>query len=144
VAIELNYTAEDHIFLGTDKIFEYEIFADDGIDEDLADGSPNPLKTMVDASTLEFAWAMAKTVKGSPVFPAKRTAPAGTGITVVGVYASGRVANTQRVRVTISDEDTDALKEASYYYGFKRMSDGAEEILTFGKVPWRKNPAPAE
>jgi hypothetical protein len=48
------------------------------------------------------------------------------------------------VRVTIDDEDTDFLKAATYFYGLKRMTDGAEEIVTFGTMPWRKNPAPAE
>jgi hypothetical protein len=142
MAKEINYGAEEHLFLGTDKTIDYEIFKDDGIDEDLADGSPNPAKTMEDVSTWELAWAMAKAIKGPPAFT-KRTSP-GTGITIVGIYNISRTVNTQRVRVSLEDIDTDLLKAAVYYYGLKRMTDGAEEILTFGTMDWQKNPAPDE
>lgn len=47
---------------------------------------------------------------------------AGGAITVVGTYTSARSTNTQRVRASVTDSDTDALAQGVYVHELKRLT----------------------
>jgi len=136
MAYEHNIIADQHWFIGEDKFLEFEILADDG--KLVSD----PTKAVEDVTTWVIVWSMKKTDAASdPALVEKRTTTGGIAIT--GIYNATRSVNTQRVRVTIDDSDTDLLKAATLRHSLKRLTSGSETILTFGSVALLKATAPA-
>lgn len=132
-----NFTKAHKWFIGDDVTLELEVFADDG----LAITDPN--KTMVDVTGLPLAFSLKRNVTdddADAVFPIKRTG--GEGITVTGVYALLRSANTQRVLIAIRDEDTDDLVAGKYFHALKRMTDNAEHTMMDGYAELLKGAGP--
>ena len=139
-AVQHHFTLADGYFAGDDVAIDYEIFADDGIAENLADGTPNPAKTMEDVTLWLFAWTLAN-VKGGPALLTKLSSG---GITVTGIYAASRTVNTQRVRVSLADTDTDDYEADIYHHALKRMNASVEKLLSYGTLPLQVSAAPAE
>lgn len=139
-ALKHNFTLEDGYFAGDDIVIRYEIFADDGIPENLPDGTPNPEKTMEDVTLWALAFTLAA-VKDGPALVTKRTS--GEGITVTGTYNVLRTLNTQRVEVSIPDDDTDGYEADVYHHALKRLGVGVDKVLTYGTLPIQVSAAPA-
>ena len=136
MSITQNITADNKWFIGEDKILEFEVLSDDGL------LSTDPAKGVEDVSTWDLVFWLAKSVTSStPLFPEKRTG--GLGITIVGIYNSSRSVNTQRIRITIIDDDTDTLKAGTYYLGLKRLAPAGDAVLVDGSVVLQKAPVPA-
>ena len=136
MAYENNIIAEQHWFIGEDKLLEFEILGDDG------KLVTDPTKAVEDAATWSMVYSLRKKDdSGDPALVEKRTSTG--GIAVIGIYNVSRAVNTQRVRVTIIDTDTDVLKAATLRHSLKRLTDGSETILTFGSVALLKATAPA-
>lgn len=131
---DLGTDPEKPWFVGEDKLIDFEIVADDGKLPD------DPTKGVEDVTSWEMVFTLAKTDK-APALVMKRTA--GGGISVVGIYNSDRLVNTQRVRVTILDDDTDGLTEWTYRYSLKRLMDNGDAVLSYGDAVIHKSTAPA-
>lgn len=144
MSLEQNISAEKNYFLGEDKFLEYEVLMDDGKKVD------DVTKGVEDVTNWTMVWTLRKLDKnGIPAGDAiieKRTG--GAGVSVVGVYNASRVLNTQRVRVVISDDDTDLLPPSSatvvYAAALKRLSAGGDAVISHGTIALRKSAAPAE
>ncbi len=142
MAVRDDIESGDHWFIGEDREFEFEVLSDDGLDVD------DPLKVPYNVTGLELAWALNKTasIGLDPALILKRTTTG--GITITGTYNVSRAVNTQRVIVAILDSDTDDLKPTgsglTYSHALKRMTDGAEKVLTYGLAYLHKAATPRE
>lgn len=123
MAVEFNVTANDKFFLGEDKVIDFVIFGPDGA---------TPLN--VAGFTLE--WTMRKTDKAPD--PAIILKTSTLGITIIGVYNTAALTNTQRVRITFVPADTAALKPMTYRHSLKRVDVGNAIVLSFGDFVLRQ------
>lgn len=126
MAIQRDITADDGVFFDTDVVLKFAITS----------GDP---AVPVDVATWTFAWVLRKKVDSAdPAIIEKTT---GAGITVTGTYDADPEVNTQRVEVEIEDTDTYdpdgspvvLVKAGDYVHALKRIDDGVESVLTFGK-----------
>lgn len=137
MADEFNVGAEHQFFLGEDKIIELSIFESDGV-------------TPLDVSGIPLEWSLKKTDKAAdPGIITKGITSGGvsTGITIAGVFNVDPSVNTQTVRITFTDDDTNpdvtsaleasayTLKAgAAYRHSLKRLDAGNENILMYGSI----------
>jgi hypothetical protein len=118
MAIKSDITGADLWFTGEDKILEFEVLSADGT-------------TAEDVSSWTLQWVVRKTVDSPNTLILKEAL---TGLAVVGVYNSIKSVNTQRVRITITAEDTEKLAAAAYPHALKRTDDNGETILAYGTL----------
>jgi hypothetical protein len=143
MAITFDITEDHGWFVGDDKDFVFEILADDGIDPWLDEEQtiPNPAKGVVNVSTWTLAWTVRKKDDSpDPPLVQKTTT---SGITIEGTYNSSRASNTQRVRVSVADTDTDAVTAGNWRHALKRMTDGAEQVISRGDALLQRATTPA-
>lgn len=144
-----HFTKDDGLFLGTNFDLEFEILSDqpefDEDDPDFESASRVP----EDVTGWEFAFYVRfkDTSTGEPLIEKRDGSPG--GIAIEGTYNPTRSANTQRVIVTIDDQDTDAdsvfaQRAKTYRYSLKRMNTDFEKVLVRGKLPLLKATAPDE
>lgn len=119
MAIENDFLNDKHIFRGEDKILEFTIFEDDD-------------KTPKDVTGWGLRWVLGLS-PSVPTVVLEKTSDPGGGITVVGTFSIDPALNTQRVRVTLADTDTEALAVRYYAHALKRTDDGSETVLSYGK-----------
>lgn len=130
MAAEFNITEADKFFLGEDKFIDFIVTGEDGL----------PL----DVTGLPLEWSLKKKDKDpDPPIIGKSI---GSGITIVGVFNADPAINTQRVRVTLLDTDTDpfvtsglgtpyTLKaKKEYRHSLKRTDAGFEAVLSYGGI----------
>ena len=116
-----DFTLDDEIFVGSDKILEFEVL-------DSTDGP-------VDVAAFTLSWTVAK-LGAAPLFSPKTTG--GGGITVVGVYDPVRETNTQRVHVALAAANTrTVLQSRLYQHALTREDVGYEDVLSHGALPLR-------
>lgn len=142
MALEQDITAEKRIFLGEDKRVEFPIYdqtdlTDEELLAEIAAGTATPL----DVSGWELLFDIRK--KDNTADPAiiEKTTGSPGGITVIGTWDASQSVNTQRIRVLLDDTDTYdptaspdvVVKKGTYRYALKRMDDGSETVLVFGK-----------
>lgn len=127
MAREVNYTADDHIFIGEDKEIPMTVWDDSDPD------APVP----IDVSTWALEWILRK--GDTTIDPALIAKTTGAGITVTGIFSSDPLVNTQIVVVRLDDTDTASadgtsvvLKPNTYRHSLKRTDDTLETILAFG------------
>jgi len=137
VAEEFNVTPDDQFFLGEDKIFELSVYESDGV-------------TPLDVIGIPLEWSLKKTDRAAdPGIIAKGISAGGvsTGITIVGVFNADPNLNTQKVRITFTDDDTDPAVTSelesgaytlranrAYRHSLKRMDSPNENVLMYGSV----------
>ena len=121
MAIERTITADEHFFLGEDKILTFTIFQADGV-------------TRQNITGWEL-WFMLKerlSDADTAALVTKKTTDVSNGITITsGAQGEGEIA--------FADTDTDqavtALKAKTVYpYSLKRLNAGVETILTFSTL----------
>lgn len=136
---DLGFTAADRVFYDTDKLLIYTIWQGEPTQAQIDAGQAVP----EDVTGWDLAWVMrAKPSSPDPPLIEKFSAGSPADIAITGVYNVSPGSNTQRVEVTLHDTDTydpDAspavnLKPKIYHYALKRLNDGAETILAFGKL----------
>lgn len=112
------------LFLGVDHQFEFTIL--------------NAGETAaIDVATWTLSWMLKR--RWSDADAAKLLQKtSGSGITITGTFNATPGTNTQRVVVTIADEDTDALAQGKRYYELKRTDAGFETILAYGALTLKK------
>ena len=121
MALKYDFTLSNNIFIGADKILEFEVLDADDLPVDVS----------------AFTMAFAAGLPGSTAFIAK-TSAVGGGITVTGTYDAVRAANTQRVRVAIASANTSAQRASRQYeYSLTREDAGYEDTLAWGAFPLR-------
>jgi hypothetical protein len=59
---------------------------------------------------------------------------AGGSVVIAGTFNSDPDTNAQRATVTITDTDTENLRQGMVRWELKRMDDGFETILAYGQV----------
>lgn len=101
------------LFVGEDKIIDFEVLDQDDVPVDIA------------------GWAMTFDVRASDV---ESTALISASATVTGTYSATRASNTQRARVTLLDDTHMSVVSAQgYRYSLKRTTAGSETILAYGR-----------
>lgn len=138
MAKEFNITEANEFFLGEDKILDFIVTGEDGLPFD------------VTGMTLE--WSLKKKDKDpDPPIIGKSV---GSGIAIVGVFNSNPAVNTQRVRVTFLDTETDpfttsglgtpyTLKaKVAYRHSLKRLDNNNEVVLSYGSITFRQATEP--
>jgi hypothetical protein len=119
MATEANITSDDEWFIGEDKLLVFGPVLD-------ANGAG------VDISGWALSWKLKRELSDADV-DAVRSKTTGSGaINVIGTYDATLANNTQRIRVTVLDTDTDDVRERLYYHELKRTDAGLETVLTFG------------
>ena len=121
MAIEKIYDRSHHYFLGEDKILEGTIYAADGV-------------TPMNITGWEI-WFVLRDVIGGEALLTKKTTDVSNGITIT----NGPLG---LLEIAFADTDTDEAAilvknwraGTAYPYSVKRMTDGAEQILTFGTL----------
>jgi hypothetical protein len=99
------------LFVGEDKTFDLELL--------------DPNSVPVDMSTMTIVFDVRlKDTSPTSIF----TKPAA----VVGVYNVVRATNTQRARVSLTDEEMNTVKARTYRQSWKRTDEGAEIVLEWG------------
>ncbi len=136
MAYNRNITAEDKVFFDTDFILRFAIYSGDPTAAEIAAGTAIP----EDVAGWDMEW-MLRLKANTPDPPLiVKTTGSPAGIVVTGVFNASAAMNTQRVEVTIEDEDTYGpegdpvviVKEGDYAHSLKRIDPGAETILTWG------------
>lgn len=128
-------TERDGWCIGDDLVLEFEVLQDDGA----AVSASTPVE---DVSGWSIAWALKKTdAAADPALIAKDTT---SGITITGTYNASRAVNAQRVKVTIASATDYVLvtKALTYRHALKRMTTGAERVLTRGDAVLLKATTP--
>lgn len=109
MAVKANITESDHLFIGEDKSIDFLI---------TENGVP------VDCSSWEITWSLARNKADAALLK-----KSGTDIT----FSNGNGTN-DKVSVALADVDTDGLLPGWYTHGLWRIDDGAELVLSYGKV----------
>jgi hypothetical protein len=138
MAIHRDITTDDQVFYDTDRILRYTIYT----------GNPTAAQILAgeaiaeDVSNWSLAWVVRKKVNSpDPPVIQKLSTGSPADIAIVGVYDVDPLVNTQRVEVTLHDTDTYDpnvspvvnVKAGTYAYALKRVGDGVETILAYGK-----------
>lgn len=141
MALERNYTKDDRIFIGEDKVLYYAVYDQTGLtDAQLLAAIQAGTATPVDVGSYELAWLLRR--KDNASDPALISKESFAGISVVGVFDADPQVNTQRVAVVLEDTDTwdesaspaVAFKAGKYRYSLKRLDAGLETVLVFGSL----------
>jgi len=140
MALERNFTKDDRIFIGEDKVLYFSVYDQTGLTDaellaQIAAGTATPL----DVAGYELVWILR--AKDNTADPALIEKESFAGISVVGVFNASQALNTQKVAVLL--EDTDTWDEASpavaftkgkKRYSLKRIDAGQETVLAFGYI----------
>lgn len=144
MALEDDITEDDKIFLDTDLVLPFRVWAGNPTAAEIAANTAVP----VDVSGWAMSWTLRRTVDASSALIEKATG--GNGIIVSGAFNVDPTLNEQQVEVTIEDTDTydasadppvDVRPSKSYRYALKRTDDGSETVLVFGKFCLLKSAA---
>ncbi len=131
-----NITSADEVFFDTDVVLSFTIYDGNPTTAEITAGTATP----IDVATWDLEWMLRKKVNSvDPPLILKTTGSPG-GIQVTGTFNASPSLNTQRVEVTIEDEDTYGpesapvviVKEGDYVHSLKRIDPGVETILTYG------------
>lgn len=120
MAREVDITEADMVFIGCDRILDFEVLNSAG-------------NAAVDIAGFAIVFDLRDK-------DASTTARLTKSATITGTYNSSPGTNTQRARVTIADTDLawTGIKEKDYRYSLKRTDDGSEDIYCFGTFHLRK------
>lgn len=142
MALQIDITKDDRVFIGEDKKLQFAVYNQTGLTDAellaLIDaGTAEPL----DVSAWDLIWSLRRKDKSSDPALIEKTNGSPAGITVIGTYNATQSVNTQRVQVQINDTDSwdpdaspaVALKAGTYRHSLKRLDDGLETVLVFGK-----------
>ena len=140
MALERNYTKDDRIFIGEDKVLYYAVYDQTGLtDAELLAQIAANTATPLDVSAYDLVWLLRK--KDNTSDPALISKESFAGISVVGTFNASQSLNTQRVAVALEDTDTwdegspvVAFKPGKFRYSLKRVDPGLETVLVFGYI----------
>lgn len=124
MAEDVTIGGDGSLFVGEDKTIRLELF----------------LKSDPTVSIDFSGWVMLFDVRNKDNSPA----PAIVSLTptIIGVFNTLRVSNTQRAIVALTDDLLNLFKEKTYRYSWKRMDDGSETVLAWGDFAPQKATAP--
>lgn len=129
MAIEDHIEITDHLFVGTKKRLEFELFQEGADPTDLN-------AAMQDGAAWTYRWALSRAVRGAAahraVGPELVVKVTGAGIAVEGAYHADRALNTQRVVVTLAAADLAGVPGGTYTHALARTDVGFEDVLSFG------------
>lgn len=125
-------TAADEVFFDTDILLRFTVYDGNPTAEEIANETATPID--VDGWALEFIVRK----KPNSADPALIRKTIGDGITITGTFGGSPI---QRVEVLLEDTDTYdpdgspevLVKEGDYVYALKRVDEGSETILAYGK-----------
>jgi hypothetical protein len=117
--LKTDITAADRFFTNADIVFRFAIYEADGI-------------TPKDVTGYALAWLLKARLADADLdaLVSKET-PA---ITITGTFNADPEVNTQRVLVSVSDEDTADVPAGFYFHELKRTDAGAETPLCSGRA----------
>jgi hypothetical protein len=119
------------LFVGTDRHIDMEVIEAASMVD--VTGKPVPPAQWVplDVTGVAFRFDLREE-------PTSAAAKIGKDCTIIGAYNASRAANTQRVRTTLTDDDTAAANLGAngglFWYSIKRTTDGAEAIALYGQA----------
>lgn len=131
MAAEFNITAADKFFLGEDKFIDFIVTGENGLP--------------MDVTGLPLEWSLKKKDK-DPDPPIIGKSTTSGGIAITGVFNADPLINTQRVRVTLLDTETDPFVTSAlstpytlkankeYRHSLKRLDTGFEAVLSYGGI----------
>lgn len=124
MAEEIQIGGEGTLFVGEDKVFEFELYL------------KSNTAVSVDLTGMSTIFDVRKSVTAPD--------PAILSITpsLVGVFNSVRASNTQRAQVTVTDDQMNLFKEKTYHWTWKRMTANSETVLAWGIFTPQKATAP--
>lgn len=105
-------------FVGEDKTLSFEIYSSDEA-------------TIQDVT----GWATSFVMRQIGEADAIKITKSGS---ITGTYNADPDTNTQRIEITITDDDTDHLPHGDYQYALKRTTAGSETILAYGIATLKK------
>jgi hypothetical protein len=120
MSIEGAITVLKPLYTGTDTYLEIEVLDDDDLP--------------VDVAGYAFSWRLKESRADADSASLLTKTTAGGHISVTGTYSATRAANTQRVRVSIEDTDTDTLDAGIYRHELKRTDAGQEAVIVSEKA----------
>lgn len=119
MALIVNITRDEGWFLGEDKRLSVAVYAD------------RDRTVPLNVTGMAMSWKLA-TAAGVAAAVTKTTG--GGGIAITGVFNADPALNSQRVEVTVDDNETDALAATTWWHELKRTDPGLEAILVHGSV----------
>jgi len=142
MALQQDITADQRIFLGEDKYLEFPVYDQTNLtDEELRAQIAAGTATPIDVSGWGLLWVLRKKDKSDDPALIEKSTGSPADITVIGTWDANQGTNTQRVRVALYDTDSYdptgsppvILRKGTYRHSLKRMDDGSESVLNFGK-----------
>lgn len=136
MALETNFGADAHLFVGEDKhVIIGGGAAPDGNEHHILEYPGDASSAVVNVSGFAMTCEVRTALDAaSPVFTLTTS---GGEITVGGVFNASQALNTQYVDIFISDTNSLLLvPPGTYYWALKRMDAGLETIIAFGTMVW--------
>lgn len=129
MALRLDVTKDDHVFLGEDKFLDLIIFTD------------HTKTVILDTSPMDLVWNLRKKDNSpDPPLIEKSTAESPPTITHTGVFNADPTINTLKVRIALYRADSydptvsppHVLLPKKYRHSVKRIDTGSRTVLAFG------------
>lgn len=125
--------ADGDLFIGEDLRIDLEVI-DQSSTVNPATGAPVPPASWVPLD-VGSGYTFQFDLREEPTAASPKISVA---CSIIGTYNASRAVNTQRVRATLTDDDTAVANLGAngglYWYSFKRTNDGAERIALYGQA----------